>query len=126
MKQLNDYIHLYLGCEFLYRTKETKLHDWTEFTKMKLDADQLSVFYRLYENPLCEYKLVLRRLDDMTEEEMEEVWYMSEPKDVLVMNSISRCRKVSLTAERTRYLLSICFDLFGLIDSGLAIDRKTL
>lgn len=62
-------------------------------------------------------KLILRPLSDMTEEEMIEV-------DVDVPNILSEYEKLRPTAFS--FLLSKGFDLFGLIDAGLAIDKTKL
>lgn len=70
------------------------------------------------------FRLILRRLEDMKEEEAKELgWHDRigwstrwEGKGMPMM---------VMTAEFT-WLLSKSFDLFGLIDAGLAIDQKTL
>jgi hypothetical protein len=132
-KNIKDYLHLYLGCECMIGDlnwkPETNLHglapgvdpNYGKPIKSKIDAHVLNVFAH-------KTTLILRPLSDMTDEEMDEVWYSHEPKNVLVMDykNNSMSRKVALCSERTRYLLSKGFDLFGLIDSGLAIDKIKL
>jgi hypothetical protein len=65
-----------------------------------------------------EIKLVLRRLSDMSEEENQE-WAETN-------GALGNCSRYEDEAHATAYLLSKGFDLFGLIDAGLAIDSKTL
>lgn len=66
------------------------------------------------------YKPILRRLEDMTEEERDEVfgadthWY--KPFD-----ATDAC-----DSKQWHKLLSMGFDLFGLIDAGLAVDGKKM
>lgn len=63
---IKEVIHLYLGCDFLYRVIDVEKE---QSRPMKLTADQLSIFYQLVNDPNCEYKPILRRLSSMTEEE---------------------------------------------------------
>lgn len=106
-------------------------------------------------------KLVLRRLEDMTEEQMAHIWQLifNRPfhangnivwidkedrmscKRFVMMSGIERIgiemngniwADCDLSHHKfgpnaiTHYLLQEGFDLFGLIDAGLAIDAKTL
>ena len=81
-------------------------------------------YYVLYETDQnddfegCDFdwKLILRPLSDMTEEEKNEY---------LLIGTDSSTR-FEHNARRTQYLLSKGFDLFGLIDAGLAIDKTKL
>lgn len=108
MKNIKDYLHLYMGCQVMY------------------DDDQGKLTYYLMYNILAtnEWHLVkpiLRPLSDMTEEEMKIVTVsglMSDLKYIINRNK--------WTPERFLYLLSKGFDLFGLIEEGLAIDATTL
>lgn len=69
-----------------------------------------------YETPI----LILRKLSDMTEEEEEEY-----TKTVDEWNFGFK-RNMLGAATSTHFLLSRGFDLFNLIESGLAIDSKSL
>lgn len=129
-KDITDYLHLYLGCEVEYgyegRRSIGDLHGldpkfgWKVFTRRPIPD------YHTVRTELI--KLILRPLSDMTDQEMDEVWYGHEPKNVLVMDykNSGITRKVALCSERTRYLLSKGFDLFGLIAAGLAIDKTLI
>jgi hypothetical protein len=86
-----------------------------------------------------EIKLVLRRLSDMSEEEAKECWACAKStsyrfagfdgpsRSIFYKNGNgNRGAEVLNKPQQFHYLLSKSFDLFGLIDSGLAIDAKTL
>lgn len=65
-------------------------------------------------------KIFLRPLSDMTDEE-KETEIIANP-----WHTTHRQKQAYREAERTLYLLSKHFDLFGLIDAGLAIDKTTI
>lgn len=65
-------------------------------------------------------KPILRRLEDMTEGDLEDMAEKERSAPVTKLPTIEG------HAESVAYLLSKHFDLFGLIDAGLAIDAKTL
>lgn len=108
-KKIEDYLHLYLGCEF----------QWAGKYNYKLTAFWLS---QILKNPdINNIKPILRPLSDMIKKELDEVseiWiHMSSDKN----NSAMQCYAASV-----KYYLSKHFDLFGLIPEGLAIDATTL
>ena len=77
--------------------------------------------------------LILRRLEDMTEEECEEASIICGKKRIYLQaywSGNGNARYMYTTPEQcfrlTRYFLSLGFDLFNLINRGLAIDAKTL
>lgn len=72
---------------------------------------------------LTDWKLCLRSLKSMTDQEMDDVWLMHEPLSVLTMENEKTRRKVVLCPQRHQYLLSRGFDLFGLIEQGHAIKK---
>jgi hypothetical protein len=119
---IQDYLHLYLGCDVIHKDGTTaKLVSTTtmgECAFIHNDTNQFGV-----SSPEEFGKLILRPISDVTPEEAEEMWYMIEPKNVLEMQGHRQTYKVALCSERTRYLLSKGFDLFGLIDAGLAISK---
>jgi hypothetical protein len=73
-------------------------------------------------------KLSLRPLSDMTEGEMEECGNMiyDFSNDEVLAKWEWQYFETGLDAEQFNWLLSKHFDLFGLIDAGLAIDKTTL
>lgn len=129
MMKLQDYIHYYIGC------KINKDIDALEYPTIKgIHGDRVIVSEYKYRTPDCKdcftrpqmyqcigfIKPILRRLEDMTEEENVEIfgsdvhWY--KPFD-----STDAC-----DVQQWQKLLQKSFDLFGLIDAGLAIDAKTI
>ncbi len=102
-KEIKDYLHLYLGCKVVFNEKLKAV------ITHKLLADNLV--------PKEKLKPILRPLSDMTEDEDQEFEYIRYKKDLSIYEG---------TAMQTAYLLSKNFDLFGLIESGLAIDATTL
>lgn len=132
-KKLSDYLHLYLGCEVLVKDKiitgtgdtgvVENIHIATLTTvsilgsvkqKFRILIGAMSVERSFnFEDD----KLVLRPLSDMTEDETNFQW-----------NTFCNIKLINqqVVAEEIRWLLCQHFDLFGLIESGLAIDSTTL
>lgn len=105
---LRDYLPLYLGCEIL----------WNGYYKERLTIDLLKL---IFSNPeLSKPQLILRPLSSMTEEEQFE-------STEALYESLKWTRDTVLVyASKIKYLLALHFDLFGLIEAGLAIDATTL
>jgi hypothetical protein len=126
MKNIKDYLHLYLGCQCKQMGQANE--DQT-FTLTGISYDDLQRQWWAYFTGEEEcYAVVkdvfpiLRPLSDMTEEEMEHVGPM--PHIPLHKEDLNYAIiRGTWTPEQTKYLLSRGFDLFGLIDSGLAIDK---
>lgn len=109
MKEIKDYLHLYLGCEC--KTPEGVMQ------LMAVYIDSLPIFYDSVEDTRFEdITPLLRPLSDITEEEIKKLRSFNH-----YSNHTNR-----LTPEGVRYLLSKFFDLFGLIESGLAIDKSKI
>lgn len=144
MKKIEDYLHLYLGCECLWEDKEGDTGGRTE-----LDHYSLSGFY---EGDI-KIKPLLRPLSDMTEEEARYIFKYYFEKDYTedwtgdTGSAYFNPKRITPTKYHALriidgadyetgdfmkviglvpYLLSKHFDLFGLIESGLAIDKTTL
>lgn len=171
-KKIEDYLHLYLGCdaEFLYKQhfvesaeNGNKVIDpdfvrehFEEKKIQKLDKVNFFLWNPAYIKP------ILRPLSDMTEDEFREVIALkfgveeSDSREVFnqMIFKIQRTREVkqaakfgtsipynafnkdgkhymsgtfsqnSINPDQFIFLLSKSFDLFGLIESGLAIDKK--
>lgn len=119
---IKDYLHLYLGCSVSVE------HDAImngEPHVMAINAGNLFAISYKYKNT----KLILRKLSSMTEEEFKEA-QRCHPKTErwVIMGDIDKGGAVdfdSWSPYSTRYLLSKGFDLFGLIDSGLAIEKTS-
>lgn len=147
-----DYLHLYLGRDVRAGVKYT--------AKLAIESGEDEIGLKRVLHQPDVFKLLLRPLSDMTEEELREAMticyrsvYSSEPSfdsvEMILDESGGGLKAIEhpkweygLTVtldgvmfstngqflnipvfDVTRYLLSKGFDLFGLIDAGLAIDK---
>ena len=123
-KKLKDYLHLYIGCECIYNNK---LYVLTGTNKPYLSTD--TTFFRIdlrvkgkgfrestSSTDMDKTKLILRPLSDMTSKE----------SDYILPEALEGKPTIIVNAASTAWLLSKHFDLFGLIDAGLAIDKSQL
>lgn len=167
MKKIEDYLHLYLGCECIADDKKKGRLAAIDLCQSDNSIVMLTVRYSddiddwdvLNDNQeMSRVKPILRPLSDMTEEEMYQLllrqyspsediftqivttvkFNTTEPKRHLkhgsgvgysgfksdgshyVTGTLSFTR---LSSEQFTYLLKQGFDLFGLIDAGLAITK---
>lgn len=98
MKKIEDYLHLYLGCECL--------NSYNQIHTLTVDNFKtLSVWG----------KPILRSVNDMTINEAIDIF---STLDIGISGAF--------TPTQFKKLLSKHFDLFGLLESGFAIDAKTL
>jgi hypothetical protein len=122
-KNIKDYLHLYLGGKCMWRVFGN--NEWEEA------GVDLKILYRLYDNQPFELKPILRPLGDINENERMEIMdaadvYYSEYIILALKNKTTYKIDLKQSFELSKYLLSKHFDLFGLIDAGLAIDKTTL
>lgn len=120
MKEIKDYLHLYIGAKAIVKFANQKpglrgitamnLYNWFG---PKNCIDKAG-------NPYFIVKPILHHLRDMTEAQFIELAKLQKRG---LLNGVDID---ALEAEQFRYLLSKHFDLFGLIESGLAIDKTTL
>ena len=110
---IKDYLHLYLGCEFIGRYV-----DWDE------DNFPITITYQTLLNVerYTTIKPILRPLSSMTGEEKKELEKIEKNEYV----ADAGIEQDIWTSKEFLYLLSKHFDLFGLIDAGLAIDKTKL
>jgi hypothetical protein len=116
MKDIKDYLHLYIGCQAevinipdgLAVTEEPQIH-LIDGTVMDCSASMYSSI-----------KPILRSLSSMTEEEQTE---MVATQDTVKLDGYPEIVLKADSGETFRYMLSKGFDLFGLIESGLAIEK---
>lgn len=114
MPDIKDYLHLYLGSETNYG-ELLAVDYYNNVVGVLVDGKPEA-------GDLKQIKLILRPLSDMTDDEM---FNNVEP----MTYGLKSLRGIELhlqAAELTRYLLSKHFDIFGLIDAGLAIDKSKL
>lgn len=150
---IKEVLHLYLGCEIqvvrpegsvpfesglkggCYNATEALEYD----TTYTLDARKLAFIMgsTTVMAMLPHVKPILRPLESMTEEELDEIARQVLEEDDLahpVAEKIANYETfISMgdwsafeMAQMTAYLLSKHFDLFGLIPAGLAIDKASL
>ena len=124
-KELKDYLHLYLGCGLqVLATQEIVLFDEICLNhKYPVWSTQHGYLY-------SEIKPMLRPLSDMTDHEAVDYMLITNPKtkanDVRRKGCIEYIQETGLLPQEFVWALSKYFDLFGLIEAGLAIDKTTL
>lgn len=149
MKELKTYAHLYLGCQIIRDGMTGKLSEIDvdhNLVTMKF-SDEIGQNISV---PMDEVKLLLRPLSNMTEEEARHIYrnYFGKstaedwsgdtgsayfrPKQI-VPKKENAIRIIEghdystgdfmIVVELVPYLLSHGFDLFGLIDAGLAVSK---
>lgn len=124
IKDIKNYLHLYLGCE-VEVTDESE--SWTKTLTGFETRDNGS--YTAWCN-ITGYnshngysvKPILRPLSDMTEEEKEELEEYQYDDNVVTLEKYGTVIQsyVPIIFER---MLEMQFDLFGLIEAGIAIDK---
>lgn len=126
-KNIKNYLHLHLGCEiFKPGTKLISVNiEDDEYTILEDDGFNSRVLSLTNTNP----KPFLRPLSDITEEELTDVANTLYTLPVEKIKELVVERRIDLihtTPDVFLYLLSKGFDLFGLIESGLAIDKTKI
>ncbi|MDB5200559.1 MAG: hypothetical protein JWO92_2522 [Chitinophagaceae bacterium] len=138
--EIKDYLHLYLGCDVLL-CKNLEGNNVIEQLNGRMLWEDMEMFEGEYS-----YKPILRKLSDMTEEEDNQFTSLAAKCDYEVLFGYNNKKKlIGITWEELgatglffntaagvdfleifRWLLSKNFDLFGLIESGLAIDKTKI
>jgi len=120
-KNIKDYLHLYLGCElFEVGGGIGKLYNMGTFAGSIVQVFTDCSSNEPYWTNVRNVKPILRPLSDMTDEEKNyfELWSFEIMKEDL--NQVQR------NALKIKWYLYNHFDLFGLIEAGLAIDKTTI
>lgn len=114
MKELKDYLHLYLGCQVVFYDGRI----------LELTGINNSCFYVngiRWPETLTDHgkiKPILRLLSDISKKER---------KELAAIAGLDFDNEITIwTPDQFVWLLSKHFDLFGLIESSLAIDTTTL
>lgn len=117
MKKSNkDYLHLYLGCEVKTNKYGVGLLDSVSKTCVHVEFEKsINGFF------FDDVKLLLRPLSDMTDKETIDVKKHYDPVEKYIETGTFIVANGKLHA----YLLKQRFDLFNLIEDGLAIDKTT-
>lgn len=113
--------HLYLGCKI--QTNEG-IGTFDELSLTGTNPITSHNLVRAYLN-FTQVKPVLRRLETMTEEEME-AYHAIEDRANILGNPDREIQSRAYSPVSLVYLLSRRFDLFGLIDSGEAVNADSL
>jgi hypothetical protein len=117
-KDIKDYIHFLHGydvmtpygvCKFLYYRCDLDPKKYNPVIVMRSD-DMTFAFL------LKEIQFIMRSIDDMTEEERKEYNHRKQRKGYMP----------EIHADNTFWLISRKFDVFGLIDVGIAIDKTKI
>jgi len=119
-KKIEDYLHLYLGCEVLINSGD--IHN----EKLIIDYDFLNTYYEVeggyfMNNPIP----LLRPLSSMTEEEAKEM-DMQDVQISMIAHPSFMPVDIYFNAKQMRILLEKGFDLWSLIDAGLALDATKI
>ena len=124
-KNIKDYLHLYLGCEIRMFNDVTK--EWSNWRKLTPTDLNLVLNYDK------KAELLLKNIIDIPFDEFAKIDQMEGNTDIGATDTgfISRPEKVrryfaTTYAIRTLEYTKRGYDLFGLIDAGLAIDKTTL
>lgn len=117
--KLIDVLHFYLGCEFKVESINIDDEIIKKLTGSIINMSPLSLEMIITSKELTG-KPILSRLSDMTEEEEGEM--MNYSGELLGKYK----HDIRVNAKRTAWLCKKGYDLFNLIDSGQAIDKKTL
>lgn len=150
MKGIKDYIHLYIGCKAVSDSGiEGRIVEYNlEYSLCKIEISNSTIG-----KPISEIKPLLRPLSDMTEEEGYEIYFQyfgsktAEDWSGDTGSAYFRPKKVQpgkyhglrivdgidyssgdfgTVIKILPFLLSKRFDLFGLINAGLAIDATKI
>lgn len=117
-KRIEDYLHLYLmcKCKFIHSNSVWVLtsvgYSFSEISSEDGEASHIVMSK--------EVKPILRPLSDMTEEERKE---FEATQTAIRATPVHQIMVSVWTPESFRWALSKHFDLFGLIESGLAIQK---
>jgi hypothetical protein len=122
MKDIKDYLPFYTGCDILVPYGEAKFC----YIQTYLHRNDINVVVDIGDNYVAfdfhEVKPILRPLSDITEEECNLLsWSYTNAYGRKLLYSPEM-----LNPEEFKQLLVWGFDLFGLIEAGLAIDKTTL
>ena len=115
MKKLEDYLHLYLGCDVMYLDTKCTLtgaNPKKGYFIMNMYAERIRVDKGTFE-------LILRPLSDMIDRE-KRLARSYDHKVIGIENSIKHW------ADLINRLRQKGLDCDGLIEAGLAIDKTTL
>lgn len=114
--KLQDVIHFYLGCqcETAYGIGKLERIDELGLVKIRFTDATMSSKHL----GLVQIKPILRRMNSFTEDE-----YAHMEGNFPIIDMDRNLSDAEKEARKLQYLLSLNIDLFGLIDSGEAIEK---
>lgn len=119
---IKDYLHLYLGCPIAIPSV-ADIEDWDGYTLHEINTDGMCAVlhneFGITFHEVEDIKPLLRPLSDMSVEEKLEI---KVPIAEICLEFMSK----EWAPKQVVFLLSKGFDLFGLIDAGLALDKTKL
>jgi hypothetical protein len=140
--KLQDYIHYYLGCRVKATPYGGQANKWEEGSIVGLNIHNVAHvkfdnWQSIADVTMSCIKPILRRLEDMTEEEARGFLnhakpyaeYIAHNEHAVIWQSQGSRSEIWLLfgpPAGFHYLLKQHFDLFGLIDAQLAVDAKTI
>jgi hypothetical protein len=145
-KKLSDYLHFFIGCKMLYSSHHEPQNEPYTLTHdnvgQAIEFGDRPILRRLEDITPGELKEMIIKLSkiDLSDCEFEydfvgHTWVNAIRKGVVVdclvienngnINMDDYSPSQLPQAEAFHYLLKQGFDLFGLIDAGLAVDEKT-
>lgn len=122
MRDIRQYLHLYLGCRVDYNGIKGLLTK-VDIGHRLCQVDISNMMGQNFSVRMDEVKPILRPLSSMTEEEKEEsekVYVDMQDK----ADAEGHICDAEIWAEHSRWLLSKHFDVFQLIEYGLAIEKQ--
>jgi hypothetical protein len=134
-KKLEDYAHLYIGCEFMAESEPNSKEPNIETIKSVDNSIKMVNFGHGDAKLFTDIKLLLRPLSTMTDDEVNELWDKQlnwnekyhNKRDTIFSSGFDDCQfDLYDAATVAKYCLSKGFDLFKLIPAGLAIDATKL
>lgn len=125
MKNLEDYIHLYIGCNIAIREeaflgKGLKLIGICDMGLQVRDEGIKMTFYVKPEDA----KLILRPIESMTNDEVEEYAKIGDLDHNKMVSESDPFRVDKMAAMQGHWLFKNGFDVYDLIPAGLAQKRE--
>jgi len=125
-KEIKDYLHLYADANWAYYNEREKQYVETEEEFFSIYSKLMKYPDSVYWYEPVFYKPILRPLLTMTKKEAKKNGFWSTMHNMIVGVNERHVRYNLYSAKQIIWLLSEGFDIFGLIESGLAIDKNQL
>ncbi len=127
-KKIEDYLHFYIGCECkIMKTDKT----WNVLLDLVRPITAMTI-YMVIDTKQLEVKPVLSRLIDMNASQKNELRSIMRPMtgdNLLPKIPVSHFLDLFINKNDPEIIIWLTrqgFDIFGLIDAGIAIDKNTI